>query len=148
MYKITIIAVGSLKEEYWQSAIDEYTKRLGHWCRLDIYELSESNKQGLDKIEAESNAILSVLSKHKGSKYLMDISGKQVDSVQFGNMLTINSQTCLVVGGSNGVSDKVSRELVGISFGGITMPHQLFRVVLVEQIYRSSMIAQKRSYHK
>jgi len=148
MYKINIVAVGSLKEKFWRDAVAEYIKRLGSWGKINVVEIDEaSNLCGLAKLEKEKNDLLKYVK--DGKTYLLDIDGKNVTSEQMSNLLTSDSVTNWIIGGSNGVSKQIKDSANDIvSFGKITIPHQLCRVVLVEQIYRGMMISLGRSYHK
>ncbi|MCL2570088.1 MAG: 23S rRNA (pseudouridine(1915)-N(3))-methyltransferase RlmH [Firmicutes bacterium] len=144
MLNIRIIAVGSIKDKYFTDAIAEYTKRLQKYCKLEIVQIKESNpKQECEQIRT----------KLKGHIILMDIKGTQISSEilanQFEKIAQSSSQITFIIGGSDGVG-KYLDEYVDdkISFGAITLPHQLFRVILVEQIYRAFTIIGGEKYHK
>ncbi|MCL2755463.1 MAG: 23S rRNA (pseudouridine(1915)-N(3))-methyltransferase RlmH [Firmicutes bacterium] len=144
MLTIKIIAVGTIKEKFFTDAISEYVKRLGKYCKLEIIQVKESD------IKRECEEIKTKL---RGHVFLCDINGQSVSSVGLSKRVENISQTSstisFVIGGSDGVGnyldDVVSEK---ISFGGITLPHQLFRVILVEQIYRAFTIAKGEKYHK
>ena len=135
MISIRLIAVGNLKERYLTDAVAEYAKRLSKYCKLEIIEVKE-NKPIQDKI--------------KGYSILCDIEGDLITSEALANKFKTISQTSslitFVIGGSEGVSGLEVNEK--ISFGRITFPHQLFRVVLIEQIYRAFTIIKGEKYHK
>lgn len=149
---IRLVCVGSLKEDFWQKACQEYQKRLQKFCTLQIIELQEQNKyEQVDKIlSAEGGLILSNLS---GYNILLDIEGKLCSSSELAsklnNILLTNSTITFIIGGSYGVSEAVRKSVnERLSFGKITLPHNLARVVLLEQIYRAFMINSGAKYHK
>lgn len=155
--KIKIVAVGKIKESFFRDAVAEYVKRLSRFATVEIVEVAECtfngepNDKQIDKIvETEGNAILQKL---EGFVVAMDINGKQLDSVELSNLIKNNKQTnsafTFVIGGSHGLSQAVkSKANARCSFGKITLPHQLFRVVLCEQLYRACCIENNISYHK
>lgn len=148
---IKIICLGNIKEKYLQEAIKEYTKRLNKYTKLEIIELKDE-KDSTSGLKKEKENIM----KHINSKdniVLLDINGKQLTSEKFAefinNELTNYSSITFIIGSSNGVDDEI-RNLTDkkISFSLLTFPHQLFRVILLEQIYRSFKILNNESYHK
>ncbi len=147
---IKIVCVGKLKEKYWQDAISEYSKRLKPYCKLSIVELKESPK---DDIVAEGEAILS---KIKKDEYVitLEIKGKSLTSEKLSakiNDLGVKgvSDITFVIGGSEGLSqDVMDRSDFPLSFSAMTFPHQMIRVFLLEQIYRSYKIMKNEPYHK
>ena len=153
MLKLRIVAVGDVKESFYRDAIAEYVKRLSKWAKTEIVEVAEASHvtDPDKKRETEGEAILAKL---KGKVVLTDIKGKKVTSEDVASLLDKSalagdSELTFVIGGSNGVSPAVkSRADAMISFGDITLPHQLFRVVLLEQLYRAETILNKASYHK
>ena len=151
MLKINILCVGSIKEKFFNEAIEEYLKRLKRFASVTITEVSEQSLlEGNKKVEAESELLLSKLN---GYCILLDRASQELSSEELAkNIETLSSSTStmtFVIGGSNGVSEKLkSRVDKTISFGKITFPHQLFRVVLLEQIYRAFTIINKLPYHK
>jgi len=144
MLSIRIIAVGSIKETFFREAIAEYQKRLTRYCKLEVIEIREgTQKQETDAIRA----------KVKGTVLLCDINGKPITSEDLATKISTLSQTTstisIIIGGSHGVGnalDDVVHEK--LSFGKITLPHQLFRVILHEQVYRAFTIIKGESYHK
>lgn len=156
---IRIICVGKLKEKFWQEACNEYIKRIGRFTKLEIVELKEvklpNNPSEADEKSVIAKESANILEKIDDRDYViaMDVSGKQQDSVKFSK--TIQS-ICLeyqnldfVIGGSLGLSDEVrKRANQRMSFSEMTFPHQLFRVILLEQIYRAFKIANNETYHK
>lgn len=153
MLKINVICVGSIKEKYFVDAIKEYQKRLSRFCSLSIIEVQEeAQEKSIDKkIEKESVKLLSVC---KGIIILLDREGKMVSSEELaGSLDKLSSggvsEISFVIGGSNGVSEELkSKAKMSFSFGKITYPHQLFRVILLEQIYRAFSILNNSPYHK
>lgn len=152
MITINIVCVGNLKEKFWQDAEKEYLKRLSRFCKVAVKEIEEQNKYNdVDKIkEVEGEKIISVLG---GKNVLLDIHGKELSSEQFAskleNISLENSTITFVIGGSYGVSEDVKRKIEDkVSFGKVTYPHNLARVILLEQIYRAFMINSNSKYHK
>lgn len=150
---IKIITVGSIKEKYLKDAIDEYTKRLKKYTSIELIEVKDEG------IVEESKAIS--LEAEKIRKYLntkdyiitMEIEGKQLTSPEFAekiNQIQIESSNIVfIIGGSYGLSDEIKNMAkFHMSFSKMTFPHQLFRVLLLEQIYRSFKILNNESYHK
>ena len=147
---ISIICVGKLKEKYWQDAAAEYIKRLGRFARLDIIELSESKT---DDIDEESAAIVSRIP--KGSFVVaLDVLGKSLSSEGLADLISEKavsgiSHISFIIGGSNGFNDDVRKTAdMRLSFSSFTFPHQLMRVILLEQIYRAFKINAGEKYHK
>ena len=148
---IKIICVGKIKEKYLSMAIDEYLKRLSKYSKIDIVEIpDEPVKEKALVIEGEK-----ILNKINDKDYVitLDILGKSVSSLEFSsfleNQFVHNSNIVFVIGGSYGLADFVKkRSNYSLSFSKMTFPHQLFRVMLLEQIYRSFKIANNESYHK
>ncbi len=157
---IRIIAVGKLKEKYWRDAVAEYTKRLGAYCSVEITEIKESqlraNPSAADEEAvkvAEGEDILRHLSK---SDYVitLEIKGRKLSSEQLAEKISDlgldgKSNIAFVIGGSLGLSADVSRRAdFKLSFSDMTFPHQMMRVILLEQIYRSFKINRNETYHK
>lgn len=152
MIKINVLAVGSIKEKFFQEAIGEYAKRLKRFCSLNIVEVPEQSSLTIEKkIDAESNALMCHL---RGYVILLDRQGKEVSSQELSGMIEElksqgNGEITFVIGGSNGVNGQlIARADKVISFGKVTFPHQLFRVILLEQIYRAFTISEGLPYHK
>lgn len=150
---IKIIAVGQLKEKYLKDAIEEYTKRLTKYTTIEIIELKDEGLVEPEKAkELEGQKILKHISPRD---YLitMEIEGKQLTSEEFAEKiertLIENSNITIVIGGSYGISDEIKNmSKFKLSFSKMTFPHQLFRVILLEQIYRAFKINNNESYHK
>lgn len=155
--KIKIVAVGKIKEEFFRQAIAEYVKRIGRFATVEIAEVDECYFDGTPNAKQIEQILATeaktILSKAEGCVIVLDIDGKQLDSVQISKFIQQRKQTdstfTFVIGSSNGLSQVVkSRADLRLSFGKITLPHQLCRVVLCEQIYRSCCIANNVPYHK
>lgn len=153
MLKVNIVCVGTIKEKFFTDAISEYSKRLSKFCKLQIVEVAEESKeQSIEKkIEIESERLKNAC---RGFIILLDRCKQEVSSEELSNMLDTlksasTSEVSFVIGGSNGVSEEFKRQANKcVSFGKITFPHQLFRVVLLEQIYRAFTISAGLPYHK
>ena len=150
---IKIITVGQIKEQYLKDAIEEYKKRISKYTNLEIIELKDEGLVEQDKsikLEAEK------IEKHLNDKdyvITLEIEGKEYTSLEFAERLrTIqieNSNITFVIGGSYGLADSIKNKAkMHLSFSKMTFPHQLFRVILLEQIYRSYKINNNESYHK
>lgn len=156
---ITIICAGKIKEKYFTAAIDEYKKRLSRFANIEIIEIPDekipdnaSEKEEEQIKEKEGRAMLS---KIKPNSYVvsMCIEGKQLASDELAQKISsISMQTSrivFIIGGSLGLSEEVkSRSDLRLSFGKITLPHQLMRVIMLEQIYRAFKINNNEAYHK
>ncbi len=152
MLKINIVAVGKIKEKYIISGINEYAKRLKPYINFNVIELAESKDNDF-ALEKDSESILKYIEKSKAYKILLDIGARNLSSIELSNMIDklslTNSEICFIIGGSRGVSDEVRRKCdYRISFSKLTFPHQLFRLILIEQIYRSICIQKNIKYHK
>lgn len=152
MINIRVVCVGNLKEEFWREACQEYAKRLGRFCKLSVIEVAEQNKfDNIDKIvQHESREILNNL---EGFECLLDIKGRLVSSEDVASLIEekslTNSTITFVIGGSYGVSQELKEKIpTKISFGRATFPHNLARVILLEQVYRGFMINSGGKYHK
>lgn len=152
MYKI--ICVGKIKEKFITSGIEEYVKRIKGFTKFEIVEVKEVNTQNIqNNIITEGDFILK---KIQTDDYVitLEILGKEYNSKELsellGNLKTYgNSSIVFVIGGSNGLDDKVKqRSNLALSFSRFTFPHQLMRLILVEQIYRSLTIENNKDYHK
>lgn len=158
--KITILAVGKIKEKYLRDGIAEYQKRLGKYCRLEIIEAADertldgasaAEEEQIKKLEGER-----LLRSIRETDYVaaLAIDGMMLDSVELSRKIEKlgvqgTSSLVFVIGGSLGLSDEVlERADYRLSFSKMTFPHQLMRLVLLEQIYRSFRIMRNEPYHK
>ena len=144
---IRIIALGKIKEKYLADGINDYLKRINKYHKVEIIEL----KDEVDILKEEKQILKHI--KKEEFNILMDIKGEPVSSVELAHLISDKLMTFaninIIIGGSSGVTDKI-KELVNkrISFGDITLPHGLFRLVLLEQLYRAFKINNNESYHK
>jgi 23S rRNA (pseudouridine1915-N3)-methyltransferase len=158
--RIRIITVGKIKETYLSMAIKEYSKRLNAYCQLEIIEIKDekvpeklSQSQRLKALEIEGKKILSMI-KDNDIVITLEISGTPLSSEDFSKKIQNygiqgKSQLTFVVGGSLGLSTELlTRSNWSLSFSNMTFPHQLFRVMLIEQIYRAFKIINNETYHK
>ncbi len=159
MANITVITVGTLKEDYLKDAVAEYKKRLSQYARVDEINLKEEKIRDEDDpseirraLDAEGERILSAIPKG-ASTIALCVEGKQYDSPALasliGKMVDESGKIALIIGSSHGLSDKVKNTCqVRLSFSKLTFPHQLMRVVLFEALYRSFTILAGKKYHK
>lgn len=145
---IKIICFGKLKENYLINAVNDYYERINKYHKISIIELKDS-----ENIIDEEKELLKIIQNDKSYIILLDIKGEEVSSIEFSTLindkLTHFSSITFIIGSSNGVSENIKNFVnQKISFGKITMPHGLFRAVLLEQIYRSFKILNNESYHK
>lgn len=158
--KITLLTVGKIKEKYFTDAIAEYEKRLSRYCRLEIVQVADekapenlSSVQKQQILEKEGARLLSCM-KEDAYVIALAIEGKALSSEQLSEKiaqlgLSGISHIQFVIGGSLGLSEQVlSRADFSLSFSKMTFPHQLMRVILLEQIYRSYRILHNEPYHK
>lgn len=143
---IKIICVGKIKESYLRDAISDYQKRINKYHKFEIIEVNDSNM----KDEA-----IKILHYVKDNDYVvtLEIDGDMLSSTEFANkidkLFITNSNITFIIGGSDGLDDEVkNRSNYKLSFSSFTFPHQLFRVILLEQIYRCFKILNNETYHK
>lgn len=158
--KIKLISVGKLKEKYLVDGVKEYVKRLGAYTKVEVYEVSDekipNNPSLADEILVKTKEGKKVLDKVKQDDYmiLLDVQGKKLDSVKFSKhieklMIDGKSSIAFVIGGSLGHCQEVyDRADYSLSFSDMTFPHQLMKLMLVEQIYRAFKIINNETYHK
>lgn len=157
---ISVIAVGKIKEKYLKEGIEEYSKRLGRYCKFDIYEVpDEKAPESLSKKEEqmvkdrEGEGLIKYLS-DSAYKIALCIDGKNMSSVELSSYvqkLQVDGVSSIqfVIGGSLGLSDAVvSKCDMKLSFSKMTFPHQLMRLILLEQVYRCFKIMNNETYHK
>lgn len=150
---IKIICVGKIKEKYFKDGILEYQKRLTKYTKLEIIEVKDYEDSNITTaINFEKAEII----KHLNSKdYIvtLEIEGNEFNSKEFANFidktLATNSNITFIIGGSNGIHEDIKKiSNFNLSFSKLTFPHQLFRIILLEQIYRAFKIINNESYHK
>ncbi|MCR4618105.1 MAG: 23S rRNA (pseudouridine(1915)-N(3))-methyltransferase RlmH [Lachnospiraceae bacterium] len=158
--KITVIAVGKIKESFFREAINEYSKRLSRYVKLEIIAVPDemtpdgaSENVILDIKKKEGDRILSKI-KDTDTVCTLEIEGKKLSSEELSSFIetcanTGKSSICFVIGGSLGLHSEVCKRAdLHLSFSDMTFPHQLMRVILLEQIYRSFKIINHEPYHK
>lgn len=157
---ITLITVGKLKEKYWVEAVKEYKKRISKYAKIDVIEVAdekEPNNASEKDIELiKGKEAERILSKIKDNQHVvtMEIRGKQFTSEGFAEeyqkwMNVGKSDVVFVIGGSNGIGESVKkRSNQEISFGSLTYPHQMMKVMLMEQIFRVNKILRNEAYHR
>ena len=149
---IKIICIGKIKENYIKEAIKDYKKRLTKYTKIEIIELESTEYDDISKsLKEESDRII----KHLNDKdfiITLDIEGKQLSSEEFANRTAntlIQKNIIFIIGGSNGLEKSIKNmSNDSLSFSKLTFPHQLFRVILLEQIYRCFKIINNETYHK
>ncbi|GAB3068306.1 23S rRNA (pseudouridine(1915)-N(3))-methyltransferase RlmH [Salinicoccus sesuvii] len=158
--KITLITVGKLKEKYWQQAVEEYQKRLSAYVKMEFIEVSDekepNNASEKDIEHIKDKEAEKILSRIKNNQHVvtLEIHGKNYTSEQLADqyqqwMNTGRSDVVFIIGGSNGIGQKVKqRSDQEISFGTLTYPHQMMKVMLMEQIYRANKIIKNEAYHR
>lgn len=150
---IKIICLGKIKEKYFIDAIKEYQKRLSKYTKLEIIELDDYKDDDIKVCLIKEKELILKHIKDKDNLIILDIEGKELNSVEFSNFidkeLTNNSNITFIIGSSNGLHEDIKNlNSKKISFSKLTFPHQLFRVLLLEQLYRSFKIQNNETYHK
>ena len=159
MIKITLITLGKLKEKYLRDAVDEYAKRLSRYCKLDIVELAPVNlseKPSQSEIDAALLKEAETIEKRIPEGSIVSalcVEGKANTSEQFAAFVDKNTNSgknmCFIIGSSYGLSDNIKQKAdLRLSLSEMTFPHQLFRVMCLEQIYRAFKINEGSTYHK
>lgn len=158
--KITILCVGKIKEKYFSMAIEEYVKRLSRYCKLEIIEVpdekTDENASAAEEKMVKEKEGERILKNIKDTSYViaLAINGKQLNSVELSERIEKLgvqgvSHITFVIGGSLGLDERIlQRADYKLSFSKMTFPHQLMRVVLLEQVYRSYRIMNGEPYHK
>jgi len=159
MLKIRIITVGGIKEKYLRDACAEYVKRLSSFAQTEIIELKESllpdapsDELIKNALSAEGDNILAAIP-NRAYTVALCVEGKMISSEELAACLAdvtnVSSCVCFIIGSSHGLSEKVKKSCdMRLSFSKMTFPHQLMRVILLEQVYRGFMINSGRKYHK
>ncbi len=158
--KINIYCIGRLKESYWVNACNEYIKRINPYAHIEVIEINDlpikENASKKEEEEIKNKEGRKVLAKLNPSSYLvaLDLNAKQYDSIEFAfhlDKMFVSSKSTInfVIGGSLGLSEEIKhRANESICFGKATYPHQLVRIILLEQLYRSFRILNHEPYHK
>lgn len=156
MIRINVVCIGKIKDKYIKEGINEFSKRLSKYIKLEIIELAEEddNKGIENAINSETERIINTISKKNYSyNILLDLKGKMLDSEEMAQKIEeismISSEINFIIGGSNGVNDNL-RKIVDfrLCFSPMTFPHQLMRLILTEQLYRWVSINNNIKYHK
>ena len=150
---IKLICVGKIKEKYFQEAIKEYEKRLSKYTKLDIIELPDLDYPEIDKIKKEEGKLILKHVRPSDNIIVLDIFGQEQDSLELTKTLMRleqrNSNLTFIIGGSYGLSEELKKRAnYYLSFSKLTFPHQLFRVIFLEQLYRTYKIRNNENYHK
>lgn len=159
MIKITLITLGKLKEKYLRDAVDEYAKRLSRYCKLEIVELNPialPDRPSQGEIDAALLKEADLIEKRipEGAKVVaLCVEGKSFTSEKLAEFVDVNTNSgtnmCFIIGSSYGLSETIKQKSdVRLSLSAMTFPHQLFRVMLLEQIYRAFKINEGGTYHK
>lgn len=156
----TVVSVGKLKEKYWKDGVSEYEKRLSRYSKVNIIQLEDektpdnaSEKEEFEILRKEGDRILKNI-KENWFVVLLDLQGKNLSSIELADFISKKevsgvSHICFVIGGSLGVAESVrQRSDFRWSFSNLTFPHQMVRIMLLEQIYRAMRIQRGEPYHK
>lgn len=155
--KILLIAIGTLKEKYFRIAYDEYAKRLSRYADLTLLELKEerlAEKPSAVEIDrALEREGAKIIEKVRGDLYVFDLAGRMVTSEEFADIIgthdALGYEMTFVIGSSHGLTEAIKRAAKEkIAFGRVTFPHQMMRVIVLEQIYRAFKILRGENYHK
>ncbi|HHX16960.1 MAG TPA: 23S rRNA (pseudouridine(1915)-N(3))-methyltransferase RlmH [Mollicutes bacterium] len=151
---IKIICVGKIKERYWKDAIFEYLKRLSKYTKVEIVEIDDENSSNIiTNLTKEKNKILTNINA-KDYVITLEIEGETLDSIllskKIENVMSSGySNITFIIGGSHGLHEEIKEKAdFNLSFSKLTFPHQMFRVMLLEQVYRAFRIINNESYHK
>ena len=149
---IKIITVGKLKEKYFKEACDEYLKRLSKYTKINLIEVPDENYDIIKTLEKEKESILKYVSE-KDYVITLEIEGKELTSIELSKKISDTliqySDITFIIGGSYGLHEDIKKiSNYALSFSKMTFPHQLFRIMLLEQIYRSYKIINNETYHK
>jgi len=158
--KITIISVGKVKDKYLQLGIDEFKKRLSRFCKLELIEVKDevlfekASAKDLELVRQKEGMLISNKLPDLAYVIAMDIDGKELSSIQLANKVRDvatygQSHIVFIIGGSVGLADEIKKRAdLKLSFSKMTFPHQLFKLMLMEQVYRAFKINTNESYHK
>lgn len=158
--KITVLAVGKLKEKYWKQAIAEYQKRLGAYTKIEIIEVPDEkapenmSEKEIEQVKQKEGQRLLAKVKPQSTVITLEIQGNMLTSEGLAKniqqrMTQGQSDFTFIIGGSNGLhQDVLDRSNYALSFSKMTFPHQMMRVILLEQVYRAFKIMRGEAYHK
>ena len=150
---IKIICVGKIKEKYLKEAIEEYKKRLSKYTKLEVIEVNDIDNQNIDIVLLKEKELIEKYIDSKDFVITLEIEGNMLNSVELANKIdsifNTHSNITFIIGGSYGLHNDIkNRSNYTLSFSRLTFPHQLFRVNLLEQIYRVFKINNNEAYHK
>ena len=150
---IKIICVGKIKEKFFKEALEEYKKRLSKYTKLQIIEVEDVNLSNESLIKQKEKELIEKNINEKDYVITLEIEGKELNSIELSNKIQELEQTSpnitFIIGGSYGLDEKLKQKSnYKLSFSKLTFPHQLFRVIRLEQIYRAYKIKNNESYHK
>ena len=150
---IKIICIGKIKEKYMVDAINDYLKRLSKYTKIEIIELPNYNSDNIDEVLTHEKDLMLKYIKDKDYVITLEIEGKQLTSIELSQMIDntfmYNSNMTFIIGGSYGIHNDIKKiSDYALSFSKMTFPHQLFRLILLEQIYRAFKIQNNETYHK
>ena len=150
---IKIICIGKIKEKFYKEAIEEYQKRLSKYTKLELIELPDVTSDNINIILEKERDLINSKLKEKEYIITLEIEGNELSSIELSNkideLLINNSNITFIIGGSYGLHQDIKEKSnYKLSFSKLTFPHQLFRVILLEQIYRSFKIINNETYHK
>ena len=150
---IKIICVGKIKEKFYKEALEEYKKRLSKYTKLQIIEVEDVNLPNESLIKQKESELIEKNINDKDYVITLEIEGKELNSIELSKKIqeleTFSPNITFIIGGSYGLDEKIKqRSNYKLSFSKLTFPHQLFRVILLEQIYRAYKIKNNESYHK
>lgn len=153
MFKVNVVAVGKVKEKYFQEGINEYAKRLTRFCEFNIIECKEQSLEDTPESVALARESEEIVKKLRGFVVVMAIEGEKCSSEKLSKLLMTAKDSVgeitFVIGSSCGISQEIKKRADKLlSFSDMTFPHTLFRLMLCEQIYRGFMIAGGGKYHK
>lgn len=158
MRKINVLCVGTIKEDFIKQGINEYLKRLSKFYQIKIVELNEFNYKNNNPSESERFLIIEnekrqIIDRLSGYIISLCIEGKELDSIELSNTIkkiyNTNSEITIIIGGSYGLSEEIKKKSnLLLSFSKLTFPHQLMRLILLEQLYRATTIENNTPYHK
>ena len=149
---IKIICVGKIKEKFFKEAIEEYKKRLSKYTKLEIIEVEDINNNNEEIIKQKESELIIKHINEKDYVITLEIEGNEINSIELSKKIESIEQysnITFIIGGSYGLDNKIKEKSnYKLSFSKLTFPHQLFRVILLEQIYRAFKINRNETYHK
>ena len=150
---IKIICIGKIKERYMQEGIEDYLKRLSRYTKIEVIELNNYNSENIEEVLSNEKELILKHIKEKDYIVTMEIEGKLLTSEEFSKKIdevfNYHSNITFIIGGSYGLHNDIKKiSNYALSFSKMTFPHQLFRLVLLEQIYRAYKINNNETYHK